>query len=75
MGGIVLALDSDYGPTCGVSWKKSSYSLANTHCVETARLADGSVAVRDSQAAGKGLVLRVRPEAWMAFTAGLRGRQ
>jgi hypothetical protein len=59
--------------TRGGDWRKSSYSLANTNCVEAARLADGHVAVRDSQAAG-GLVLRVRPQAWMAFTARLRQR-
>jgi hypothetical protein len=57
--------------TRGGDWRKSSHSLASTNCVEAARLADGRVAVRDSQAA-KGLVLRVRPQAWMAFTASLR---
>jgi len=68
----VLEHENGSNRTCCGNWKKSSHSLANTHCVEAALLADGSVAVRDSQAAGNALVLRVRPEAWAAFTAGLR---
>jgi hypothetical protein len=61
------------GRTRGGDWRKSSYSLANSHCVEAACLSVGHVAVRDSQAAD-GLVLRVRPTAWTAFTGRLRQR-
>ncbi len=56
-------------------WRKSTYSMSNGHCVETARLAGvagvAGVAVRDSQAAG-GVVLRFAPEAWATFLAELR---
>ena len=56
-------------------WRKSSYSMSNGHCVETARLAGvagvAGVAVRDSQAAG-GAVLHFGPGAWSAFLAELR---
>jgi hypothetical protein len=63
-----IAHGNGSGRTRGGDWRKSSYSLANSHCVEAARLADGRVAIRDSQATG-GLVLRVGPQAWTAFTA------
>jgi Domain of unknown function (DUF397) len=56
-------------------WRKSTYSMSNGHCVETARLAGvagvAGVAVRDSQAASGG-VLRFAPEAWATFLAELR---
>jgi len=68
-----LADGNEGGGTRGGDWRKSSHSLANTHCVTVARLADGHVAIRDSQASGN-LVLRVRPQDWMAFTAGFRQR-
>jgi hypothetical protein len=48
-------------------WRKSSYSMSNGHCVETARLAGGAgVGVRDSQAAA-GAVLRFALGAWNRF--------
>jgi Domain of unknown function (DUF397) len=53
------------------SWWKSSYSMSNGHCLETARLAGGRVGVRDSKAT-EGLVLRFEPETWAAFLAELR---
>jgi hypothetical protein len=52
-------------------WRKSSYSMSNGHCLETARFADGRIGVRDSKAA-EGLVLRFRPETWASFLAELR---
>jgi hypothetical protein len=73
MSGGSIALGDGSGHARGEDWRKSSFSLANTHCVTVARLADGSVAVRDSQATS-GPVLQVRPKAWMAFTAGFRRR-
>jgi hypothetical protein len=73
MSGGTLSHGGGSGRNRGGDWRKSSYSLANTNCVEAARLADGHVAVRDSQAAS-GTVLRVGPQAWTAFTAMLRQR-
>jgi len=52
-------------------WRKSSYSMSNGHCLETARLAGGRIGVRDSKAA-EGLVLRFEPGTWAAFLAELR---
>jgi len=51
--------------------RRSSYSMSNGQCVETARLAGGRVGVRDSKAA-EGLVLRFDPGTWAAFLAELR---
>lgn len=58
-------------PTIGSGWQKSSYSASNGHCVETARLADGCIGVRDSKVTD-GPVLRFTPEAWNAFLGELR---
>jgi hypothetical protein len=47
----------DNGDECNLAggrWRKSSYSMSNGHCVETARLAGDRVGVRDSQAAVAG---------------------
>ena len=52
-------------------WRKSSYSMSNGHCLETARLVGGRIGVRDSKAAD-GLVLRFEPATWSAFLAELR---
>ena len=41
-------------------WQKSSYSMSNGQCVETARLVGGRVGVRDSMAA-EGLGAALRP--------------
>ena len=59
------------GDECGLGWRKSSYSMSNGHCLETARLAGGRVGIRDSKAVA-GPVLGFEPEAWVAFLAGLR---
>jgi len=53
------------------SWRKSSYSMSNGACVETALLAGGRIGVRDSLAA-EGSVLRFEPGVWAAFLAELR---
>jgi hypothetical protein len=55
----------------GGGWRKSSHSMSNGHCVETARLAGGRIGVRDSKAVG-GSVLRFEPGAWAVFLAELR---
>ena len=63
--------DSDEFNSGNDSWRKSSYSMSNGQCVETARLAGGCVGVRDSTAA-QGPVLRFNPGTWTTFLAQLR---
>lgn len=64
------------GPTTGPTptpdlhnarWRKSSFSSDNGACVETAPLADGRVAVRNSNHPEAGVVFFTRPEmdAWI----------
>ena len=62
----------DNGDDCnlGEDWRKSSYSMSNGHCVETARLAGNGIGVRDSLAPGP--TLRFEPGAWAAFLTELR---
>lgn len=69
---VYIAPAGDKGDECNPSggWRKSSYSMSNGQCVETARLAGGRIGVRDSKA--RELVLRFEPEAWAAFVAELR---
>jgi hypothetical protein len=55
----------------GGGWRKSSYSMSNGQCVETARLAGGRIGVRDSKST-EGLVLRFEPATWAAFLAKFR---
>lgn len=53
-------------------WRKSTYSNGSGgNCVETARLPDGSRAVRDSKNPG-GPSLIFTPGEWAAFVAGVR---
>ncbi|HWG02982.1 MAG TPA: DUF397 domain-containing protein [Trebonia sp.] len=54
-----------------LAWNKSSYSSANGQCAETARLADGSMAVRDSKEPD-GPVLRFSARQWRAFLSVVR---
>ncbi|WP_040838708.1 DUF397 domain-containing protein [Nocardia brevicatena] len=55
----------------GATWLKSSHSGGRTDCVEVAWLRDGSIGVRDSKdPVGSALVFA--PEAWAAFTSGVR---
>jgi hypothetical protein len=54
----------------GLPWQKSSFSMANGHCVEIARIA-GGVGVRDSKVAG-GPVLVFGSAAWARFLGDVR---
>lgn len=56
------------------SWRKSSRSGNSANCVETCRLSDGLVAVRDSKDRS-GPVLICAPAEWEAFRHGVRGRE
>jgi Domain of unknown function (DUF397) len=58
-------------PGSGLSWVKSSLSMATGDCVEVAMLPDGGAAVRDSKDRG-GAVLRFTPDEWLAFLGGVR---
>jgi Domain of unknown function (DUF397) len=52
-------------------WIKSSYSLANSDCVEVADLPGGGVGVRDSKDPA-GPALRFTPGEWHAFIGGAK---
>ena len=56
----------------GATWRKSSWSAVNGHCVEVAALRGGLVAVRDTKDAGCGPVLTFGPQAWGAFVGALK---
>jgi hypothetical protein len=55
-------------------WQKSSYSMGSGNCVETAPLADGWVAVRDSKHPDEA-ILRFTPSEWQAFVAGVKNSE
>ena len=55
----------------GVVWRKSSRSGNETGCVETAFLADGRVAIRDSKDR-TGPALVYTPREWDAFLKGAK---
>jgi Domain of unknown function (DUF397) len=53
-------------------WRKASYSgNGGADCVETGSVS-GTVLIRDTKDRQRGPVLRVSPEAWQAFTAGIK---
>jgi len=52
------------------AWRKSSYSMANGHCVEVACLGD-FIGVRDSKAAN-GPILAFGPAEWKTFLSNIR---
>jgi hypothetical protein len=52
-------------------WRKSSYSTAQSNCVEVARNVPGTVAVRDSKDPG-GPILRFAPDEWARLTERLK---
>ena len=58
-------------PVEDLSWYKSSYSTAQSNCVEAARLPSGGMALRDSKNP-EGTVLHFTGEAWTAFQEALR---
>lgn len=51
-------------------WKKSSYSDTGANCVETARVRNGRMAVRDSKDPNVGLLV-IDSAAWTSLTASL----
>ncbi len=54
------------------SWRKTSYSSpTGANCVE-AGYGAGTVGVRDTKDHGRGPVLEFTPQAWAAFTGGLK---
>jgi hypothetical protein len=53
-----------------LNWRKASYSQGNGNCVETAKLADGGTAVRDSKDP-EGPILRFSIAEWRAFRLGV----
>ncbi|MFF7455975.1 DUF397 domain-containing protein [Kitasatospora sp. NPDC008115] len=53
-------------------WRKSSYSGAQSDCVEVAVGLSGAVPVRDSKDPG-GPALVFAAEAWASFVAGVKG--
>ena len=56
----------------GAKWRTSSRSGGNGNCIEVADNLAAMVAVRDSKDKS-GPVLAFAPDAWQAFTAGIRG--
>jgi hypothetical protein len=55
-------------------WRKASYSAnGGADCVETGNV-PGAVLIRDTKDREHGLVLRVAPDAWRVFTAGIKGQ-
>jgi Domain of unknown function (DUF397) len=60
----------NYNPYNG--WRKSSHSMSNGACLETALLPGGWVGVRDSAASATDAVLRFRPGSWASFLAVAR---
>jgi uncharacterized protein DUF397 len=55
-----------------LAWRRSSRSIGNGQCVETARLPGGGVAVRDSKDKA-GPALRFPSNSWSAFVDGVKG--
>ncbi|GAB2700870.1 DUF397 domain-containing protein [Kitasatospora kifunensis] len=55
-----------------IEWRKSSFSGAQSNCVETGRMVTGGMAVRDSKDP-HGPALAFEGEAWQAFVASVQG--
>ncbi|MFE7562585.1 DUF397 domain-containing protein [Kitasatospora sp. NPDC057500] len=58
--------------TADLKWRKSSYSGAQSNCVEVAGGVADAVPVRDSKDPG-GPVLLFAADAWASFLAGVKG--
>ena len=55
-------------------WRKASYSgNGGADCVETGSV-PGAVLIRDTKDRKRGPVLRVSPEVWNTFMAGIKGQ-
>jgi Domain of unknown function (DUF397) len=65
---VIWVLPSDLP----VIWRKSTYSSSNGQCVEVAFL-PGTIAVRDTKAAGAGPILVFSAAEWEAFVNGVKG--
>ncbi|MGX1883044.1 DUF397 domain-containing protein [Streptomyces sp. NPDC055287] len=55
----------------GARWRRSSRSTGMNNCVETARLDDGLLAVRDSKYVTRPALL-FGADTWMSFLSGVR---
>ena len=68
----VLNRDELGSNASSLAWRKSSRSLGNGNCVETARLSTGHRAVRDSKDKAGGILL-FAPAEWSVFTDNIKG--
>jgi len=65
----------DTAPThSGVQWFKSSFSAANTQCVEVA-FHRGQALLRDSKLGQASPILAFTRAEWEAFTAGVKAKE
>ncbi|MFD0682886.1 DUF397 domain-containing protein [Actinomadura fibrosa] len=60
-------------PSCK-NWRKSSYSAANSDCVEVGRSAEGMIGVRDTKQAVNGPVLHFSTREWSDFLRAVRSQ-
>ena len=68
----VLNRDELGSNASSLAWRKSSRSLGNGNCVETARLPTGHRAVRDSKDKDGGVLL-FTPDEWSVFIDHIKG--